>query len=87
MTDEERKAKRAAYMVQWRANLSRFQKEKKRLQVQAYNKKRYDARTPEDIEKKKQINREQYLKNIDKILAYQKAYREKKKKKNHDDRK
>ena len=31
MNDEERKAKRAAYMVQWKANLNAFIKEKRRL--------------------------------------------------------
>ena len=57
MTDEEKKAKRAAYMVQWRQNLSRFQKEKRKLQNSQYQKKVRESWTPEQLEKSKELNK------------------------------
>lgn len=87
MTDEQRKAKRAAYMVQWRKNLSRFQKEKRRIEMNEYRKKARKSWTPEYLEKMRERNRIYYAENKDILLAKMTIYRENKKKKNHDDRK
>tara|TARA_R110000823_G_scaffold310803_2_gene435918 strand:- start:1384 stop:1638 length:255 start_codon:yes stop_codon:yes gene_type:complete len=81
MTDEEIKAKRAAYIVQWRKNLSRFQKEKRRLQMNEYRKQARTNWTPERLEKSRELNRIYYLKNKEKLLANMAIYRENKKKK------
>ena len=62
MTDEERKAKRAAYMVQWRKNLSRFQKEKRRIQMNKYRKKARENWTLEYLEKVRERSRIYYSK-------------------------
>ena len=80
MTDEEKKAKRAAYMVQWRQNLSRFQKEKRKLQNSQYQKKVRESWTPEQLEKSKELNRIYYAKNKEKLLANMAVYRASKKK-------
>ena len=80
MTDEERKAKRAAYMVQWRQNLSRFQKEKRKLQNSQYRKKVRESWTPEQLEKVRQRSRIYYANNKEKLLANMAVYRESKKK-------
>ena len=79
MTDEEKKAKRAAYMVQWRENLSRFQKEKRRLQNSQYRKKVRESWTPEQLEKSRELNRIYYAKNKEKLLANMAVYRASKK--------
>lgn len=80
MTDEEKKAKRAAYVVQWRANLSRFQKEKRRSKENEYRKKSRTEWTPEQLEKSRELNRIYYAKNKEKLLANMAIYRENKKK-------
>ena len=80
MSDEERKAKRAAYMVQWRANLSRFQKEKRRIQMNEYRKKARENWSLEYLEKVREKSRVYYAKNKEKLLAYMAIYRENKKK-------
>ena len=80
MTDEERKAKRAAYMVQWRANLSRFHKEKRRIQMNEYRKKVRESWTPEQLEKVRERNRTYYKNNKEKLLANMAVYRASKKK-------
>jgi len=80
MTDEEKKAKRAAYMVQWRQNLSRFQKEKRRSKENEYRKKLRTKWTPEQLEKSRELNRIYYAKNKEKLLANMAIYRENKKK-------
>lgn len=82
MTDEERKAKRAAYMVQWRANLSRFQKEKRRKQINEYRKKARENWTLEYLEIVRERSRTYYKNNKEKLLANMAIYR-KQKKKNH----
>ena len=82
MTDEERKAKRAAYMVQWRKNLSRFQKEKRRLEMNEYRKYARTKWSPEYLEKMRERNRTYYAKNKEILLAKMAIYREHKKK-NH----
>ena len=82
MTDEEKKAKRAAYMVQWRQNLSRFQKEKRRKQMNEYRKKARENWTLEYLEKVRERSRIYYSKNKKKLLANMAIYRESKKK-NH----
>ena len=87
MSDEERKAKRAAYMVQWRKNLSRFQKEKRRLEMNEYRRKARENWTPEYLEKVRERNRVYYAKNKDILLAKMAIYRENKKTENHDDSK
>lgn len=83
MTDEEKKAKRAAYNVEYKKNLSRFQKEKRRLATNKYRNKKRSERTPEEIEKQKEYNKiyfkNYYEKNIDKYREYNAAYRNKKK--------
>ena len=79
MTDEEKKAKRAAYMVQWRKNLSRFQKEKRRLQNSQYRKKVRESWTPEQLEKVRERSRTYYKNNKEKLLANMAIYRESKK--------
>ena len=78
MSDEEKKAKRAAYMVQWRKNLSRFQKEKRRLEMNEYRRKARENWTPEYLEKVRERNRIYYAKNKDILLAKMAIYREKK---------
>ena len=80
MTDEEKKAKRAAYMVQWRQNLSRFQKEKRRKQMNEYRKKARENWTLEYLEKVRERSRIYYAKNKEKLLANMAIYRENKKK-------
>ena len=47
MSDEEKKAKRAAYMVKWKANLNAFIKEKRRLKNNEYRKKAREKWSPE----------------------------------------
>ena len=86
MSDEERKAKRAAYVVQWRKNLSRFQKEKRRLEINEYRRKARENWTPEYLEKMRERNRTYYAKNKDILLAKMAIYREQKKE-NYDDSK
>ena len=80
MTDEEKKAKRAAYMVQWRQNLSRFQKEKRRIQMNEYRKKARENWTLEYLEKVRERSRIYYKNNKEKLLANMAIYRENKKK-------
>ena len=84
MTDEEKKAKRAAYMVQWRKNLSRFQKEKRRIQMNEYRKKARENWSLEYLEKVRERSRVYYAKNKEKLLVNMAIYRENKKKENHD---
>jgi hypothetical protein len=81
MTDEEKKAQRREYMKNYINNLSRYQKEKRRLKNLERKKNNYHDKTPEEIQRRKETNRQQYLKNIDKIKAYAKAYRLKQKQK------
>ena len=80
MSDEEKKAKRAAYMVQWKKNLSRFQKEKRRIQMNEYRKKARENWTLEYLEKVRERSRIYYSKNKEKLLANMAIYRESKKK-------
>ena len=80
MSDEEKKEKRAAYMVQWRKNLSRFQKEKRRIQMNEYRKKARENWTLEYLEKVRERSRIYYSKNKEKLLANMAIYRESKKK-------
>lgn len=82
MTDEEKKAKRAAYMVQWKKNLSRFQKEKRRIKMNEYRKKARENWTLEYLLKVRERSRIYYAKNKEKLLANMAIYRENKKK-NH----
>lgn len=81
MTDEEKKAKRAAYMVNYRKNLSKFQKEKRRLQNSEYRKKLRMTWTTEQLEKERERNHNYYLNNLDKLKAYMAEYRLKQKEK------
>ena len=80
MTEEQR-AKKSAYMKNYYKNLSRYQKEKRRLKNLEQKKQKYHDKTPEEKEKRKEENRRSYLKNIDRIKAYAKAYRQKQKEK------
>lgn len=80
MTDEERKAKRAAYMVQWKKNLSRFQKEKRRIKMNEYRKKARENWSLEYLLKVRERSRIYYAKNKEKLLANMAIYRENKKK-------
>lgn len=80
MTDEERKAKRAAYMVQWKKNLSRFQKEKRRIKMNEYRKKARENWTLEYLLKVRERSRIYYAKNKERLLANMAIYRENKKK-------
>ena len=84
MTDEEKKAKRAAYMVQWKKNLSRFQKEKRRIKMNEYRKKARENWTLEYLLKVRERSRIYYAKNKEKLLANMAIYRENKKQENHD---
>lgn len=81
MTDEEKKAKRAAYMVNYRKNLSKFQKEKRRLQNSEYRKKLRMTWTTEQLEKERERNHNYYLNNLEKLKAYMAEYRLKQKEK------
>ena len=81
MTDEERKAQRAAYMVNYRKNLSKFQKEKRRLQNSEYRKKLRLTWTTEQLKKERERNHNYYLNNLDKLKAYMAEYRLKQKEK------
>ena len=80
MTDEERKAKRAAYMVQWKKNLSRFQKEKRRIKMNEYRKKARENWSLEYLLKVRERSRIYYAKNKERLLANMAIYRENKKK-------
>ena len=79
---EEQKANKRAYMKNYYKNLSRYQKEKRRLKNLEQKKQKYHDKTPEEKAKRKEENRHSYLKNIDRIKAYAKAYRQKQKEKN-----
>ena len=79
---EEQKAKKREYMKNYYKNLSRYQKEKRRLKNLEQKKQKYHDKTPEEKAKRKEENRRSYLKNIDRIKAYAKAYRQKQKEKN-----
>ena len=79
MTLEEKKAKKAEYLRNYYKNLSRFQKEKRRLKNLENKKKNYHDESPEKKGLARERNKRYYLKNIDKIKAYQKEYRLKKK--------
>ena len=81
MTDEEKKAQRAAYMVNYRKNLSKFQKEKRRLQNSEYRKKLRMNWTTEQLEKERERNHNYYLNNLEKLKAYMAEYRLKQKEK------
>ena len=81
MTEEQR-AKKSEYMKNYYKNLSRYQKEKRRLKNLEQKKQKYHDKTPEEKAKRKEENRCSYLKNIDRIKAYAKAYRQKQKEKN-----
>ena len=85
MSDEEKNAKRAAYMVKWKANLNEFIKEKRRLKNNEYRKKAREKWSPEYLEKMRERNRIYYAKNKEVLLAKMKIYQENKKQKNHDD--
>ena len=80
MTDEERKAKQADYMVQWKKNLSRFQKEKRRIQMNEYRKRARENWSLEYLEKVRERSRIYYAKNKEKLLANMAIYRKNKKK-------
>ena len=82
MSDEEKKAKRAAYMVQWKANLNAFIKEKRRLKNNEYRKYARTRWSPEYLEKVREKRRLYYEKNKEILSAKMKIYRENKKK-NH----
>ena len=81
MTEEQR-AKKREYMKNYYKNLSCYQKEKRRLKNLEQKKQKYHDKTPEEKAKRKEENRRSYLKNIDRIKAYAKAYRQKQKEKN-----
>jgi len=81
VTDEEKKAKRAAYMVKWKANLNVFIKEKRRLKNNEYRKYARTKWSPEQLEKSRELNRIYYSKNKEKLLAKMAIYREQKKEK------
>ena len=85
MSDEERKAKRAAYMVKWKANLNVFIKERRRKKNNEYRKKAREKWSPEYLEKMRERNRVYYANNKEILLAKMKIYQENKKQKNHDD--
>ena len=80
MSDEEKKAKRAAYMVQWKANLNAFIKERRRLKNNEYRKYARTKWSPEYLEKMRERNRTYYAKNKEVLLAKMKIYQENKKK-------
>jgi hypothetical protein len=82
MTEEEIKAKRTAYWINLKNNLSRFQREKKRLQLKEYNAKKNKISTPEEKKVKSIKNRLYYQQNREKILVKNAEYREKNKEKN-----
>lgn len=84
MTDEEKKAKRAAYMVQWKKNLSRFQKEKRRIKMNEYRKKARENWSLEYLLKVRERSRIYYAKNKERLLANMAIYRENKKQENYD---
>jgi hypothetical protein len=87
MSDEEKKAKRAAYMVKWKANLNAFIKERRRLKNNEYRKKAREKWSPEYLEKMRERNRVYYANNKEILLAKMKIYQENKKQENHDDSK
>jgi hypothetical protein len=82
MTEEEIKAKRFLYRINLKNNLSRFQREKKRLQLKEYNAKRNKITTPEEKKIKSIKNMLYYQQNREKILVKNAKYREKNKEKN-----
>ena len=87
MSDEEKKAKRAAYMVKWKANLNAFIKERRRLKNNEYRKYARTKWSPEYLEKMRERNRVYYANNKEILLAKMKIYQENKKQENHDDSK
>jgi hypothetical protein len=82
MTEEEIKAKKFLYRMNLKKNLSRFQREKKRIQLKEYNAKRNKILTPEEKKLKSIKNRLYYQQNREKILVKNAEYREKHKEKN-----
>ena len=81
MSDEEKKAKRAAYMVKWKANLNAFIKERRRLKNNEYRKKARENWSLEYLEKVRERSRIYYAKNKERLLANMAIYREQKKEK------
>jgi len=85
MTEEEKeeiRAKRFLYRMNLKKNLSRFQREKKQLQLKEYNAKRNKITTLEEKKVKSIKNRLYYQKIREKILVKNAEYREKHKEKN-----
>jgi hypothetical protein len=82
MTEEEIKAKRFLYRINLKNNLSRYQREKKRLQLKEYNAKRNKITSPKDKKIKSIKNRLYYQQNREKILVKNAEYRNKHKEKN-----
>jgi hypothetical protein len=56
MTDEEKKARRREYMKNYIKNLSRYQKEKRRLKNLERKKNNYHDKTPEEIQRRKVLD-------------------------------
>lgn len=63
----ENKPQRAAYFVKYKKSLSRFQKEKRRLQNNEYRKQARMSWSAERLAKQKEYNRNYYLNNKTKL--------------------
>lgn len=79
MTDEEKKAKKREYMKNYYANLSRFQKEKRRLRNLQTKYNNYHGLNEDGSPSGKEKTQNYYYKNIERIKAYQAEYRKRKK--------
>jgi hypothetical protein len=79
--EEEKKAKKSEYMKNYYANLSRFQKEKRRLRNLQTKYNNYHSLNEDGTPSGKEKTQNYYYKNIEKIKAYQAEYRKKQKQK------
>jgi hypothetical protein len=81
MTPEEKKAWKSEYMKKYYRNMSKFQKEKRRLKNLENKKRIYEENKTKCKNKNYDKNKAYYYKNIEKIKAYQAEYRKKQKQK------
>lgn len=81
MTDEEKKAYKSEYNKLYYKNMTPYQKERRRLKNCVNQKKRYHENKIDKPELPDNRNKRYYLRNIEKIKAYQKQYRLKQKEK------
>jgi hypothetical protein len=81
MTPEEKKAWKSEYMKVYYRNMSKFQKEKRRLKNLENKKRRYEENKTKCKNENYDKHKSYRLRNSEKIKAYQAEYRKKQKEK------